>query len=158
MYRFVRPFALPRGTTVRMHYVFDNSPANRRNPDRPPKRVRWGQNSTDEMGDVCWQVLTRTNDDRSVLRDHFGRKVMTEEAAGYETMLQGDPGNALLHEAAAAIYLVLNRPDQAIAHLTESLRINPESFKAHYNLATALVRQQRFDEAVDHFAGVADQP
>jgi tetratricopeptide (TPR) repeat protein len=151
VYRYARPFTLPRGTTLRMQYIFDNSPTNRRNPDRPPKRVRWGQNSTDEMGDVWVQVLTRTTDDRNVLHDDFGRKVMTEDAAGYETSLQSDPGNARLHEAVAAIYLVLNRPDKAIAHLTDSLRINPESLEAHYNLATALVRQQRLDEAVDHF-------
>jgi tetratricopeptide (TPR) repeat protein len=151
VYRYATPVALPNGTTVSMQYIFDNSPANRRNPDRPPRRVRWGQNSTDEMGDLWLQVLTRTNDDRSVLHDDFGQKVMTEDAAGYETILQSDPGNARLHEAAAAIYLVLNRPDKAIAHLTDALRINPDSLEAHYNLATALVRQQRLDEAVEHF-------
>ena len=151
VYRYATPFALPKGTTVSMQYIFDNSPANRRNPDRPPRRVRWGQNSTDEMGDLWVQVLTRTTEDRAVLRNDFGRKVMTEDAAGYETILQSDPGNARLHEAAAAIYLVLNRPDKAIAHLTDALRINPESLEAHYNLATALVRQQRLDEAFDHF-------
>jgi len=57
-----------------------------------------------------------------------------------------------LHEAAAAIYLMLNRaPTRAIAHLADSLRIDPESFEAHYNLATALVRQRGLDEAADHF-------
>ena len=151
VYRYARPLELPAGTTISMQYIFDNSPANRRNPDRPPKRVRWGQNSTDEMGDLWVQVLTRTNDDRKVLQDEFGRKVMTEDAVGYETILQSEPRNARLHEAAAAIYLMLNRPDAAIAHLTDSLRIDPESFEAHYNLATALVRQQRLDEAVEHF-------
>jgi len=91
VYRYARPLALPAGTTISMQYIFDNSPANRRNPDRPPKRVRWGQNSTDEMGDLWVQVLTRTNDDRKALQDDFGRKVMMETRPGYETILQSEP-------------------------------------------------------------------
>ena len=38
---------------------YDNSAANARNPERPPKRARWGQRSSDEMGDLWIQVLTR---------------------------------------------------------------------------------------------------
>jgi len=51
-YRYAKPFRLPKGTTLRMEYTYDNSEANRRNPQRPPQRVRWRQNSLDEMGDL----------------------------------------------------------------------------------------------------------
>ena len=29
--------------------VFDNSAGNRRNPSKPPRDVRWGEGTTDEM-------------------------------------------------------------------------------------------------------------
>ena len=58
VYRYVTPVVLPRGTTITMEYTFDNSAANRRNPDRPPRRILWGQNSSDEMADLWLQVLT----------------------------------------------------------------------------------------------------
>jgi hypothetical protein len=50
LYRYTEPLALPKGTTIAMQYTYDNSVASPRNPDRPPRRERWGQNSTDEMG------------------------------------------------------------------------------------------------------------
>ena len=45
VYRFVTPPKLPKGTTVAMRYVYDNSEDDPRNPQRPPTRARWGQRS-----------------------------------------------------------------------------------------------------------------
>ena len=42
VYRYVTPFALPRGTTLEVRYTYDNSADNPRNPELPPRRVRWG--------------------------------------------------------------------------------------------------------------------
>src|SRR5260370_14973054 len=106
-----------------MQYLYDNSEDNRRNPDRPPKRVRWGQNSTDEMGDLWIQVLPRTAENRKRLVADFGPKVMAEDAAGYEKLLELDPGNVRLHDAVAVIDLALHRTDHAVAHLTDALRL-----------------------------------
>src|SRR5439155_11206226 len=56
-YRYNQPFALPRGTRVAMEYTYDNSAANFRNPTQPPRRVTWGQQTFDEMGDLWLQVV-----------------------------------------------------------------------------------------------------
>jgi hypothetical protein len=40
---------LPAGTKVEHTYVFDNSADNPRNPNSPPKRVTWGEQTADEM-------------------------------------------------------------------------------------------------------------
>jgi Tfp pilus assembly protein PilF len=135
-----------------MQYTYDNSAANARNPDRPPKRVRWGQNSTDEMGDLWLQVLARSPDDRQRLFADFGPKVMAEDAIGYESLLAAEPGNARLHEAAASIYLALGQPERAKIHLADALRIDPRSAEAHYNLGLALVSERRIDDAARHFS------
>jgi tetratricopeptide (TPR) repeat protein len=150
-YRYAEPFTLPRGTVLALRYTYDNSASNRRNPDRPPKRVRWGQNSADEMGDLWIQVLPRTNQERDVLRADFGPKVMAEDAVGYETMLEVDRANPRLHEAAAAIYLSLGRLDAAVTHLEDALLLDPRSAEGHYNLATALLRQGRLELSIEHF-------
>lgn len=148
VYRYAEPLALPKGTTLSMHYTYDNSAANRRNPDAPPRRVRWGQNSGDEMGDLWLQVLPRTEADRQILRDDFGRKVMAEDAVGYQTELESDPANARLHQAVAAIDISLKRYNEAIQHLEAALRIEPRSAEAHYNLALALAASERRAEAI----------
>ena len=45
---YVEPRVLPQGSRVRITAVFDNSAANPANPD-PTQRVRWGEQTTDEM-------------------------------------------------------------------------------------------------------------
>jgi hypothetical protein len=54
-----------------MRHTYENSAGSRRNPERPPRRVGWGPRSTDEMGDLWLQVLTRTEQDRIELARHF---------------------------------------------------------------------------------------
>jgi len=48
-YRYVNPVSLPKGTRVELEYTYDNSEANPRNPAHPPVRVRWGEQTTNEM-------------------------------------------------------------------------------------------------------------
>ncbi|MCB1097299.1 MAG: hypothetical protein KDN22_17125 [Verrucomicrobiae bacterium] len=43
---------LPKGTRIDAEIVWDNSDENPRNPSHPPKRTKWGLESTDEMGSV----------------------------------------------------------------------------------------------------------
>ncbi len=150
-YRYATPITLPAGTVLRMAYRYDNSPANRRNPDYPPRRVRWGQNSIDEMGDVWFQLLTDDEGARRRLLADGGRKVLGEDAVGFETLLEGEPANPRLHEAAAAIFLTLGQVARGVEHLQAALRLDPRSAEAHYNLATALAWQGRVDEAATHF-------
>ena len=57
VYRYLQPLKLPKGTTLAMRFSFDNSASNPRNPQQPPVRVRWGQRSRDEMGDLWIQAL-----------------------------------------------------------------------------------------------------
>ena len=48
-YRFARPVRLPKGTRLDLVARFDNSEANPHNPFKPPRRVRFGPGTTDEM-------------------------------------------------------------------------------------------------------------
>ena len=151
VYRYqTRPF-LPAGTTVAMEYVYDNSAANPRNPDDPPRRVRFGQFSNDEMGDLWLQLLPRSEADRRTLVQAFMPKVVNEDIVGYESMLAADPDNPVLHRDVAVLYMTANRTAAAVRHYRRSLELDPASATAHYNLATLLAAGGTLDEAVRHF-------
>jgi mono/diheme cytochrome c family protein len=51
-YDYREPVLLPRGTRIDIAITYDNSADNPRNPCNPPRRVRWGLQSLDEMGSV----------------------------------------------------------------------------------------------------------
>ena len=59
---------LPKGTRLDGELTYDNSAGNYRNPNSPPKRVRWGENSTDEMGSLLLNVLPKQPDDFQLLQ------------------------------------------------------------------------------------------
>ena len=101
VYRYAAPFVLPKGTTISMRYTYDNSAGNPRNPHRPPARVVWGQNTSDEMGDLWMQVIPRAAADEPILTADFRRKADAEDLAAYTKLLQGDPDNPLRHDAVA---------------------------------------------------------
>lgn len=48
-YQFKDALALPRGTKVKLEARYDNSASNPNNPSNPPRNVRWGEQTTDEM-------------------------------------------------------------------------------------------------------------
>lgn len=58
-YDFESPVALPKGTRIDLLAHFDNSASNPSNPSDPPRDVRWGEQTTDEM---CIGFLNRTRD------------------------------------------------------------------------------------------------
>ena len=48
-YQFKKAVSLPRGTRVLLEAFYDNSEKNLSNPTIPPKAVKWGEETTDEM-------------------------------------------------------------------------------------------------------------
>jgi tetratricopeptide (TPR) repeat protein len=151
VYRYQAPIPLPAGSTVVMEYTYDNSASNPRNPDRPPRRVMFGQNSSDEMGDLWLQVLTQSDGDRAILVNDMRPKMMTEDALGYRMLLSADPNNAGYHSDLALIYARLGRFYEAVNHFETAIGLNPNNPSTHYNLATHLASNGRFAEAVERF-------
>jgi Tfp pilus assembly protein PilF/mono/diheme cytochrome c family protein len=150
-YRYVTPFRLPKGTTLSMRYVYDNSASNRRNPQLPLQPVHWGQRSSDEMGDLWIQVVPRTRSELDVLVREFKQKVFREDIVGYETVLRRTPDDVGLHDDLALLYLEVDRIDDAISQFSESTRLVPGKAAAHFNLGTALIAAGRMNEAMVRF-------
>lgn len=150
-YRYATPVFLPKGTAVTMRYLYDNSAANLRNPHQPPKRVRYGPRSSDEMGDLWLQVVPRKRVDARVLSsDHIERELRAN-VFGAETMVRSKPHDLEALNWLATSYLRVGRVEEAVSYLEEALRIRPESAEVQYNLGSALQAQSRLAEAIGHF-------
>src|SRR5262249_34738617 len=62
---------LPKGTRVEMEYTYDNSQSNPRNPANPPVRVRWGEQTTDEMALAFLTVVVSSRFEAQVLQQEI---------------------------------------------------------------------------------------
>jgi hypothetical protein len=75
-YRYRQPIRLPAGSKLVMEWIYDNTAANPRNPNQPPKRVRWGPDSTDEMAGLHVQVIPVRPEDAAELAQSLWGKLM----------------------------------------------------------------------------------
>jgi hypothetical protein len=59
LYSFRDGIDLPPGTRLDLVAHYDNSEDNPRNPNRPPKAVRWGEETSDEMYIAFIELVSR---------------------------------------------------------------------------------------------------
>jgi hypothetical protein len=61
-YFFEKPLDLPKGSVLNVVAHYDNTSANPRNPNKPPKLVKWGEATTDEMC-IGFMAVTKKGQD-----------------------------------------------------------------------------------------------
>jgi tetratricopeptide (TPR) repeat protein/mono/diheme cytochrome c family protein len=179
VYRYAQPVRLPKGTTISMKFVYDNSDDNVRNPNHPPQRVVAGNRSVDEMAHLWLQVLPEDssavkNDPRAEILEAMARHNLQKNAEDFEAhynlaallMGRGEVGEAMTHFAEAnrirpneptvnnafgAALLAAGRAEESIPHLTAALNARPDYFDARYNLGNALASLGDFRGALAQF-------
>jgi hypothetical protein len=67
LYHFKKPLEFPKGTVVKLEAWFDNSDDNPKNPNKPPKLVRQGNNLSDEMSACDLKVIVASRDDLQIV-------------------------------------------------------------------------------------------
>ncbi|MGH9638425.1 MAG: tetratricopeptide repeat protein [Bryobacteraceae bacterium] len=179
VYRYRKPVFLPKGSVIWMRYHYDNSSDNPRNPNHPPKRVRAGNQSTDEMAH-CWlQVLPRGKGDhrrpiqeaimRHQIKQHpndfqahmnlgallLSRLDAQDAEAQLATAVRLDPKRPEAHDMLGVALENLGRSSGALLEFRIALRDDPHYLDADYNLAMALARRGQIDQAVKDFRLVA---
>jgi Tetratricopeptide repeat len=178
IYRYRTPVFLPKGSVVSMRYYYDNSAANPRNPNRPPKRVRAGNAATDEMGHLWLQVLPRVaGDHRRELAEAWMRHRAAKYPADFLANLQlgalalsrldaagaasalaiavrAKPEDAIAHNLYGSALQTLGRSREALEQFQIAVREKGDFVNARYNLARALIRSGRLDEAIEHLRAV----
>ncbi|HXG65571.1 MAG TPA: tetratricopeptide repeat protein, partial [Blastocatellia bacterium] len=178
VYRYEKPVFLPKGTVISMRYSYDNSAANPRNPNHPPRRVVAGDKSTDEMAHLWIQVLPRSREDQRIvlqeaLMRHRLRKYpndftahlnlgaalqsqgrLEEAIQSYRQAIRIKPGDAAARNSLGTALQMTGSYAEAVAQYREALRLRPDYLSAHYNLGNSLLAQGQPDEAIPHFREV----
>jgi len=137
-----------------MHFTYDNSSDNIRNPSQPPKRVRFGPQTTDEMAQLTFQVLARNAEDRQTLVADQLQKMVLDAVAYNESVLRENPNDALAHAKLGQALLPLGRYAEAFDHLRAAIRLNPNDDKPHYDLGSLYLQYNRLAEARTEFETV----
>ena len=150
-YRYARPVSLPKGSTLSMRFTFDNSTDNVRNPYDPPRRVVFGPNTTDEMGDLWIQVLPRNGADHAVLVREFQRKELQANLDCYEKMLEVDPLDVAVRVELGELHQRRGAMELAIVEFERALEIDPDHVPALTAGGRALHSVGRVPEAIAHF-------
>ncbi len=149
-YRFKTPVTLPKGTSLAMSYVFDNSAGNAHNPSDPPVRVKYGLESSDEMANLMLQVLPATRADGRVIAKAFADRHLQEVVASAELGVKREPANpARLWELGKA-YVDANRMADARGPLEAATRANPRFARAQDYLGRALFASGQIGRALEH--------
>lgn len=178
VYRYREPVFLPKGTVLSMRWHYDNSAANPRNPNHPPRRVRNGDQSTDEMAHLSFQLLPRGSGDRrreleeAVMRhqlekypNDYGAHVWlgalmlsrlnpTGALAVLDEAVRIDPKKAEGHDLLGEALQTVGRSGEAMEQFRKAIAIQPDYPNAHYNLAKTLIKANQLTEARDNFAQV----
>ncbi|MEP6716653.1 MAG: hypothetical protein ABJC09_13870 [Terriglobia bacterium] len=76
-YIFKDLVSLPAGTRIDGELIYDNSATNPFNPFSPPKEVKWGENSIDEMGSLILNVVPHNPSDSDTLRFGIEQNVLS---------------------------------------------------------------------------------
>ncbi len=138
VYSYRQPVPLPKGSTLEMRIVYDNTPANVRNPNHPPIRVKAGNRSQDEMGHMWLQLLpeTSTGDGRKPVQEALMRR-----------RLEKYPADFVAHYNLAALLLGNGKPGEAIPLFEGALKVKPGDVTTRNGLGAALIDENHLAEA-----------
>jgi tetratricopeptide (TPR) repeat protein/mono/diheme cytochrome c family protein len=170
VYRYVEPVSIPRGSILHMRWTYDNSAANAQNPAHPPRRVRAGNGTYDEMSHLWIQMLTDTKADLTVLKEAIWQHKLSkypdnasfrynlgvvfesqgklaEAADQFQRAVRIDPSHARAVHGLAMLAQKSSKWDEATRYIERSLRLNPDFAEARVNLAVVLMKRRKFDQA-----------
>src|SRR5262245_40001989 len=158
-YEYAKPVSLPRGTTIFMYYVFDNSAGNPHNPNVPPAKVSFGPEATDEMAELLLQVIPKKASETGTLRADLTRKTLMTDIAGDEKRVAQNPRDFEARNSLGAHYVSVGRIDDAVEQFKAAIAVAPTHAVAHYNLAVIAVARGKMAEAEQGFRqAIASRP
>ncbi len=141
VFYYREPVFLPKDSVIHMRYHYNNSASNPHNPNHPPKRVRAGNQATDEMGHLWLQILPHGAGDR--------RRELEEAVMHHR--LDKNPNDAAAHMNLGAILLSRLNPQAAVTELRTAARLEPNRPEVHNMLGLALATLNRNAEAIPQF-------
>lgn len=169
VYRYRKPVSLPAGTLISMRWRYANTTG---------KRVRSGNNATDEMGHVWLQVLPGGGSDRrreleQAVLEHRVQKYSEDYSSwldlgeikmsrldlegavsSLESAVHAGPKQSQGHNLLGAAFSRIGREREAIEQFETALRLDEGNVNARYNLVFALVKAGDLTAAQKNLAQV----
>ncbi|WP_372365904.1 redoxin domain-containing protein [Candidatus Uabimicrobium sp. HlEnr_7] len=65
-YVYRQPVFVPKGSQIEAFFSFDNSANNAANPNSPPKNIKWGWDSTQEMCELYFTIIAKDRDKQAI--------------------------------------------------------------------------------------------
>ena len=156
-YRYAEPVFLPKGSTLRMRYTFDNSADNPRNPHQPPQRVTHGLQSSDEMAELWLQILPRNPAERDLLwRNYVTMRGLPDDIAWAESLLSKEPKDAERRTDLGAALTAAGNIPAAITALEQAIADEPTKARPHYILGQIYWRQKNTAKARESMERAAE--
>ena len=134
-----------------MRYSYDNSTNNARNPQHPPARVTYGLFTTNEMGELSYQMLTRTAGDFAKLQEALGVYKIDDSMRMHQARLRQNPTNAESIAELGKSLFFQGRKAEAEPLLRRAIGLRPDYADTHYSLGTLMLDQSRIAEAEQEF-------
>ena len=176
-YQYATPVRLPAGARLAMRFTYDNSAENPRQIELPPKRVRFGNRSADEMATLTLQVLTEDAHQKCALNEAVCRHRVElypefwiarlnlgaslaeqgkfeEAAVELRAGLALEPQSVDLHMNLGGVLASLRQLADAQRSFEEALRLSPGSPRVLANLATLDTMQGRWGKAAERYRAV----
>jgi len=150
-YRFAQPILLPRGTTLQMRFTYDNSTNNLRNPHQPPRRVVFGPQTTDEMGELWLQVLPENENELASLARDYASKQLEKAVAVNQQRLRSDAQDPKAHLQLGRALMALGKAVEAQSHFQRAVALDPKNDEPHYFLGVTLRMQRQMKAARQEF-------
>ncbi|MEX1364521.1 MAG: tetratricopeptide repeat protein, partial [Nannocystaceae bacterium] len=147
-YRYVTPVRLPRGSTIHMDWSFDNSADNPHNPFSPPRPVKYGPASTDEMAELILEIEPDDPRQLPALDEDFRRKWLRGQATTLQRQLEREPDDADAAANLGAFRQHLGEVPAAIAAYERALASDPEHLQANVELGIVLMATGQVARAV----------
>ena len=151
-YNFEKPIFLPQGTKLSMAWHYDNSSQNPRNPNQPPRPVRYGLKSTDEMAELWLQVLPRRTNDLAALARYDQPRVFRDAIVFNQYLLGLDPNDARAHTEIGKAKLFLGQLADAASSLRRAIALDATLDEPHYFLGLSFRMQNQLREAAVEFS------
>ncbi len=146
-YEYATPIQVKRGTVLSIEAIFDNSPENAANPD-PNKRVRWGQQTTDEMliGYIEYELIDESANATPALGGQ-SRGLRRDRAAQFSFLDDDDDGALEKGEGGALVARVFNAADAD--HDGRITRAEFDAYLAKRGLNPNRTAEEKHDESIE---------
>jgi len=107
------------------------------NPNNPPKRVLFGPQTTDEMGELWIQAAPRSRAEFNLLTEAYNEKELRKVVVVSEYKLKLDPRNVSAHLPTRQSAHPAGRTPEALDHFRAASELEPKNDQPHYFMGVA---------------------